>query len=142
MNNFNNNLNSFKNINNINNINNQYFKKIIESKRKAQIDNSQFNRITGNNKYKQRQDLLSKNSNNINFKKYSYEPIRKNIKTNKTNKSVNKNEHFHRKNINIPNQNLLKTSGAQNMPYTNHYINLYEQDGKIPINAVKVLCRN
>jgi hypothetical protein len=129
--------------------------KINESKRKAQIDNNlqyTHNRMNNNiirNKYGNRQNFIAQNSINKsnNYKlnqNIAYEPI-KNIRN--VNKSVNKNDRFHRKNdinINIPVENMLRTSDLQKVQDLNNLSNYNEADGKISMNSVtkKLAYRN
>jgi hypothetical protein len=155
MNTFTGNINTYTNINEIKDMNREYFMKINESKRKAQIDNNlqyNHNRINNNfinNNYENRQEFMSKNSiNKNNYYKLnqniSYEPIKK---IRKVNKSVNKNDRFHRKNnniINIPIENILRTSDLQKVQDLNNLSNYNEADGKVSMNSVmkKLAYRN
>ena len=129
-NNFNNNLNNINTFshlniikkndinfyisNEINNIKNQNLQK-----RKIDLESCQYNRMINNNRYNTKKlqniESINKNLNNINFnmnKDYSYGAINKNITNNLAkNKSVNKNEHSNRKNLNmIQQKNFLRTS--------------------------------
>ena len=155
MNTFTGNINNYTSINDKKDMNREYFMKINESKRKAQIDNNlqyTHNRMNNNiirNKYGNRQNFIAQNSINKsnNYKlnqNIAYEPI-KNIRN--VNKSVNKNDRFHRKNdinINIPVENMLRTSDLQKVQDLNNLSNYNEADGKISMNSVtkKLAYRN